>query len=202
MKIAEILLKTQALKVNCDEKFIFASGIESPIYCDNRTLISFVMEREIIVERFIERIKSLDFKFDAICATATAGIPWGSFIAQELKLPLLYVRSGEKSHGLKKLIEGNTQNIKSVIVIEDLISTGKSSIDVCNTLKSQDINPKSVLSIFDYGLKRSKEKFSSINQPYQSLTGLDELCKYALESNLLTQKDTDIILEWKNSINS
>ena len=182
--------------------FTFASGIKSPIYCDNRTLISFVSEREIIVDKFIETIKAQDLNFDAICATATAGIPWGSFIAQKLKLPLLYVRSGQKSHGLKKLIEGNTQAIKKVVVIEDLISTGKSSIDVCNTLKSQNINPITILSIFDYGFERSKENFSSNHQQYHSLTGLDELCKYALESNLLTQKDTDIILEWKSSINS
>lgn len=196
MNIAKILLETQAVKINTKDLFTYASGIKSPIYCDNRTLISFVDERNFIVDKFINQIEGLEF--DAICATATAGIPWGSFIAQRINKPMIYVRSSKKSHGLKSLIEGSTKGIKNVVVIEDLISTGKSSLEVCSILKDEGICPVQVLSIFDYKLDKSTINFSNENQSYSSLSNLDEL----LQEGLLTPEDTAIILKWKNSTSS
>lgn len=194
------LIKSEAIKFSTDELFTFASGIQSPIYCDNRSIISQVEYRDTIVNAFIKEVSSYDF--DAICATATAGIPWGSFIADRIKKPLIYVRGKAKEHGLGKQIEGNTDKIEKVLVIEDLISTGKSSLEVCKVLKENHITPLAVLAIFEYGLNRTQKEFEKHFLNYKTLTNLNTVLQKAKDENLLSQNDTDIILEWKNSIDT
>ena len=165
-RVAKALFDVKAVKINVNEPFTFASGIKSPIYCDNRFVLGFSNERDVIVDGFVQAI---DNDVDVIVGVATAGIPWASFIADRMKKPLAYVRNKPKDHGAGKQIEGAEVKGKKVVVIEDLITTGKSSLIAVDVLQKEEVADMEVKSIFTYGFDTAKEnydKFNSISDRY------------------------------------
>jgi orotate phosphoribosyltransferase len=201
LEIASILLNMKALHLNPDNHFTWSSGIKSPIYCDNRKVISFVDARKLILNTFLNLIKSYDKKFDVIVGTATAGIPWASWIADHLNLPLLYVRTESKSHGLKNAIEGFYEPKQKCIIIEDLVSTGKSAIATVNQLRSQDLIVENVVSIFSYQFDIAAKSFLDHNLSNESLSDLDSILSYALNENFLTLNQIESIKQWRTQVN-
>lgn len=197
--IAKILLDIKAVHLEPENFFTWTSGIKSPIYCDNRQIISYPEYRKIIVQKFCERIKSLQ-NVELIAGTATAGIPWASWIAHELELPLIYVRGGQKGHGLKNDIEGSFRQGQRAVVIEDLISTGKSSIEAVNKLQDAGVEILEVESIFNYGFDLACKNFREKKVNFHSLENLDSLLSYSLANDLLTERQVGIIQEWKQNI--
>ena len=156
-KVAKALFDVKAVKINVGEPFRFASGIKSPIYCDNRYVLGFSDDRDTIVEAFVERINK---NVDVIVGVATAGIPWAAFIADRMKKPLAYVRNKPKDHGAGKQIEGAEVKGKKVVVIEDLITTGKSSLIAVDVLQKEEVKELEVKSIFSYGFDSAKANYA------------------------------------------
>ncbi len=195
--IANALLDTSAVKLNIKEPFTFVSGIKSPIYCDNRYLIGFVSQRKQIVKSFIDILKNKDF--DIIAGTATAGIPWSSFIAYELNKPLCYIRAEKKEHGRGKQIEGAEVSGKRVILIEDLISTGSSSINAFKALKEEGAIGLEIISIFEYEFEKAKNNFSENNIKFSSLSNFSTLIEVAKEKNYITEEELIIASKWNKS---
>jgi len=197
-KVAGLLLKEKAVFLRPEEPFTWTSGIKSPVYCDNRILISTVESRDFIVKVFCEVIKK--YNVDVIAGTATAGIPWAAWIAMELKLPLIYVRSSNKDHGRQNAIEGQILKKSSCVLIEDLISTGKSSIAAAQKLQEAEIEVKKVLSIFTYDFKEVREIFNKANLSFESLTTFDVLAKVAYDDKMLDEKSLNQVLKWRESV--
>ena len=161
--IAKILLDIDAIKIDPNFGFTWASGIKSPIYCDNRKLISYPNYRDLVADSFVEIIKKQFPQTQIIAGTATAGIPHAAWIAQKLNLPMIYVRSKPKAHGKSQQIEGVFEKNKNIILIEDLISTGKSSIEAFHSLKNAELNVLNILSIMTYKTELAEKNFKSIN---------------------------------------
>lgn len=189
-KIAKYLLETGAVKFNPDEPFIWASGIESPIYCDNRVLLSYPNIREAIIDDFVSKISEKYPEIDAVAGVATAGIAHGALIAAKMSLPFAYVRPEPKKHGMKNQIEGKLLPNAKVVVIEDLISTGMSSLKAVKALRDSGIEVIGLASIFTYGFTKSKRAFEESNCSYFTLAILDDLLAAAKELEYLT--DTQI----------
>lgn len=196
--IAKILLDIKAVHFNPDSFFTWTSGIKSPIYCDNRQIISYPEYRKEITAKFCERIKTLK-GVEVIAGTATAGIPWASWIAHELNLPMIYVRGGQKGHGLKNQIEGSFRPGQKAVVIEDLISTGKSSIEAVENLRAAKLEVLEVESIFNYGFELACKNFQQAKTSFYSLENLDSLLEYSQANHLLTERQIGIIQEWKQN---
>lgn len=175
IKIINDLMEIKAITLSLDKPYTWASGLKSPIYCDNRLTISYPKIRENITNEFLTYIKTNFKNVDAIVGTATAGIPQACWISDKLKLPTAYIRSTKKDHGKTNKIEGHLNKVKKVIVIEDLISTGQSSINASQALIENGIEVLAVLSIFDYNLEDSKENFKKANIKYDSLTDFNTL---------------------------
>lgn len=181
--ILNYLIETKSLEIKEQGPyFIWSSGIESPIYCDNRRLLSYPSIRKHIVDEFVLMLRATNV--DGICAVATAGIPWASMISDRLNLPLIYVRSDYKKHGRKNKIEGNSSEVSCVAVIEDLISTGESSLKVVDALVDESIKVEGVYSLFNYNLETSKSRFKEYNVKSRSLGSINEI----LETDLLSDK--------------
>lgn len=171
--IQNLLLETKAIEIKTDDSFFtWTSGIESPIYCDNRLLLSFPEVRAQVVQAFIEMIKEKEIKFDYVAGVATAGIPWASFIAHELNIPMIFVRQKAKDHGKKSQIEGKINKGARALVVEDLISTGKSSAAVIEAMKSEGIIVDDIISVFSYHLDIATETFKKLNVKAHPLTNL------------------------------
>lgn len=198
--IAKILLEIQAVKINVDNFFSWTSGIRSPVYCDNRQIISYPIYRKRIINQFVKEIQQNFSDTQLIAGTATAGIPWAAWIAERLELPMIYIRSSAKQHGLKNNIEGKIQKGINTLIIEDLISTGNSALLAAKAIQDVGLNNLGVISIFNYELDISKQHFSKSFIPYFSLCGLEEMLQYALKEKLLTQSQIDIITKWKQTI--
>lgn len=198
MNIAAILLKLKAVHLSPDNFFTWTSGLKSPIYCDNRKIISHIDYREFIVDSFVDQLKLQDI--DVIAGTATAGISWAAWIAQKMQKPMIYIRSGAKGHGLKNAIEGELTAKSKVAVIEDLISTGKSSIAAAKEVINSDAQVVEVKSIFEYGFAGTKESFNQNKISYSSLCTLEELLQYAKDNDLLSKEQIEIIVQWKENI--
>jgi orotate phosphoribosyltransferase len=196
--IARILLKEKAVFLRPHEPFTWTSGIKSPVYCDNRLLFSTVESREIIVKAFVEKVCNM--KVDVIAGTATAGIPWASFIAQELKLPLIYVRSSSKEHGRQNAIEGRVPEGSKTILIEDLISTGNSSIAAADRLKEAGIKVEKILSIFTYGFPAAEAIFQKANLAFESLSSFEVLARVAFENKQFNSNTLDEVLAWRKGV--
>lgn len=196
--VAQILLKEKAVFLRPEEPFTWTSGIKSPVYCDNRLLISTVESREVIIKAFAEKARSLGV--DVIAGTATAGIPWAAWIAQELRLPLVYVRSSSKDHGRQNAIEGAVKPGQKTVLIEDLISTGKSSIAAAKKLEEAQVEVKSILSIFTYDFKQAREIFESNNLNFSSLSNFEVLAKVAYDNQMLNEAALNQVLEWRKSV--
>ncbi len=195
-EIARILLETDSVKLNLKQPFKWTSGIVSPIYCDNRRLISFPAYREIIVQGFADLIANLPENPEVIAGTATAAIPWASFVAMKLDLPLLYIRPEPKGHGAGKQIEGATENFigKKSIIIEDLISTGGSSLKAAQAvIRELEQKPIGILAIFQYGFPDAIQLFKNEGYFMDTLCNLDELMDYASSLSYFSESETDKI---------
>ena len=198
-EVANILLDIEAVHLNPDNFFTWTSGLKCPIYCDNRQIISYPEQRQYITKSFATLIKKKYPNTQVIAGTATAGIPWAAWIADELALPMIYIRSNAKGHGLKNAIEGKAIEDQKAIVIEDLISTGKSSITAAKEITAAKMSLLGVVSIFNYGFDFAHEAFESAKIPYDSLCNLPTMLEYAKEEDLLTESQIAIIEQWKNS---
>ena len=198
-RVAKALFDVKAVKINVNEPFTFASGIKSPIYCDNRFVLGFSDERDVIVDGFVQAI---DSDADVIVGVATAGIPWASFIADRMKKPLAYVRNKPKDHGAGKQIEGAEVKGKKVVVIEDLITTGKSSLIAVNVLQKEGVADMEVKSIFTYGFDAAKENYDKFNCKFSSLSNFNVLINLLKNTDYLTKEEAEIALEWSKSPNT
>lgn len=195
--IADALLETNAVQLNVKNPFTFVSGIKSPIYCDNRYIIGFPKYRKIIVDAFIDILKNKDF--DIIAGTATAGIPWASFIANELNKPLCYIRAEKKGHGKGKQIEGAECNGKKLILIEDLISTGSSSIKAFEAAKEEGAIVLEIISIFSYEFKKADKNFENAKIKFSSLSNFSTLIKIAKDKKFISEEDFKTAIEWNKN---
>jgi orotate phosphoribosyltransferase len=196
--VAKLLLKEKAVFLRPEEPFTWASGIKSPVYCDNRLLISTVESREVIVKAFAEAIKPMNVQ--CIAGTATAGIPWAAFIAIEMKLPMIYVRSSSKDHGRQNAVEGFAAPGTKIVLIEDLISTGKSSIAAAQRLQEAGLSVDTVLSIFSYGFKEAGDVFKAAGLKFHALSTFEVLARVAYDDKVLNEKTLNDVLEWKKSV--
>jgi orotate phosphoribosyltransferase len=197
-QIAKWLMSEKAVFIRPEEPFTWTSGIKSPIYCDHRVLLSQPKACQDITAAFVKIAEEL--KPHVIAGTATAGIPWASFLAYELKLPLVYVRSSAKEHGRQNMIEGKLSPKAKVLLMEDLISTGKSSIAAANELMKADANVLSILSIFNYNFPKTETQFKNLGFKTHSLMTLDQLLKTALEEKLLSSSQISEVLQWRNQV--
>ena len=196
-KIAETLLDLKAVMLRTKPPFRWASGILSPIYTDNRLLMSYPKHRELIVNSLIKLIKSNKIKFDGFAATATAGIPWGAWLSQKLKKPMVYVRSEAKEHGKENQVEGVVESGKKYIVVEDLISTGGSSLNTINAVRDKGGIVEHCIAIFTYELEKSQNNFASANVKLLTLTNFTNLVKAALKKKYISKDQLNHILDWK-----
>ena len=194
-EVAAILFDIGSIVIRAKRRFRYDSGILSPVYTDNRLLISHPKERERIVSLFIREIKKNGLP-DVIAGTATAGIPHAAFIAQRLKLPMVYVRAEPKNHGKGNQVEGSVKRGQKVLVVEDLISTGGSSIRVIEALRKLGAIVEREIAIFTYSLKESVRNFNSNKIKLHTLTNLEHSAKIAVEKGFLKQKDVETILSW------
>jgi orotate phosphoribosyltransferase len=191
--IAEILLKLKAVSINTDTPYLWASGIKSPIYCDNRIIISHHEDRKKIAIAFANIIKEKYPKVEYIAGTATAGIPHAAWVADILELPMIYVRSSAKEHGRGNQIEGEIKEDANVILIEDLFSTGMSSIAAGQVIQQANMKLMAVISIFTYDLKKCKTNFLNHHMNFHSLTDIYSLIKIAVNKNIISNKQTEFI---------
>ena len=198
LKVAEFLLQIKAVKLQPNQPFTWASGWNSPIYCDNRITLSYPNIRTFIRQSYSEAILEGFGKPDIIAGVATGGIPQGALIAQELGLPFIYVRSSAKEHGMGNQIEGHYEKGQKVVVIEDLISTGGSSIKAIQALKDGGLDVKGLIATFTYGFKVADENFKKAACPYITLTNYDFLVEEALKNNYISQNDLQSLREWKD----
>ncbi|NOT37929.1 MAG: orotate phosphoribosyltransferase [Saprospiraceae bacterium] len=193
--IADRLLQIKAIKLNATNPFTWASGLRSPIYCDNRLALSYPEDRKIIIKA-LSREARLFTNINGIAGVATAGIAWGAYVADSLDLPFCYVRSKPKEHGLKNMIEGRLDPNSTVLVIEDLISTGGSSMEAVQALLNEGYNVVGVLAIFQYGFSSATQKFKDKNILFSSLTDFDTLLARALFANEISQVDFERLKSW------
>ncbi|MCE2743117.1 MAG: orotate phosphoribosyltransferase [Fluviicola sp.] len=200
LKVAEFLLQIKAVKLEPNNPFTWASGWKSPIYCDNRVTLSFPNIRTFIRQGYAESIVEKFGKPDIIAGVATGGIAQGALVAQELGVPFIYVRSSAKEHGMGNQIEGFYEEGKKVVVIEDLISTGGSSIKAIEALKSAGLDVKGLVAIFTYGFEQAKINFENAECPFITLTSYDILIEQALKQDFITVNDLDSLREWKESV--
>jgi orotate phosphoribosyltransferase len=195
--IAEKLLQIKAIKLNVNEPFTWASGWKSPIYCDNRKVLSFPFIRDYIKSEMCNIVFTAFEEADIIAGVATAGVPWGAMVADQLKLPYIYVRPKPKEHGLGNQIEGFYEEGKRVVVIEDLVSTGKSSLQVVDVLKNAGLQIDGMVSIFTYGFEAAKEAFEKYQLELKSLTDYDSLIDLAIQQGIVSPEDQQTLLDWR-----
>jgi len=197
-KIANLLLEIEAIKLRPDQPFQWASGWLSPIYCDNRLTLSYPNIRNQIKEELVSLIKTEFPQVEAIAGVATAGIPQGALVADTMELPFLYVRTAAKSHGMKNLIEGKVIPGKKVVVIEDLISTGSSSLVAVDSLRDAGMEVLGMAAIFSYGFALSIERFKDANVKVAYLSNYDALLKEAEIRNYINNRDIQSLKLWKS----
>ncbi len=199
LKVAEFLLQIKAVKLQPNNPFTWASGWNSPIYCDSRKTLSFPAIRTYIRQGYADAIVEHFGKPDVIAGVATGGIAQGALVAQELGIPFIYVRSSAKGHGLGNQIEGHFEKGQRVVVIEDLISTGGSSLIAVQALREAGMDVKGLVAIFTYGFEVATKNFSDAECPYITLTDYDLLIDQALKSEYISGADVDSLKEWKNA---
>jgi orotate phosphoribosyltransferase len=197
--VAEKLLQVEAIKLNPAEPFTWASGWKSPIYCDNRRVLSFPYVRDFIKSEMCKVIFEKFPEVDMLAGVATAGIPWGAMAADQLRLSYIYVRPKPKEHGLGNQIEGFFTPGLKVLVIEDLISTGKSSLQVVEVLRNAGIVVAGMLSIFTYGFDVAEKAFADARVPYLSLTNYSTLIRLAVEKEIVSADTQSLLMEWRKN---
>lgn len=198
-KTAEVLLQINAIKLSPQDPFTWASGWKSPIYCDNRIILSFPPVRNYIRETMGKQIERQYGKPDVIAGVATGAIGIGMLVAEYMGLPFIYVRPDAKGHGRKNQIEGFIESGQNVVVVEDLISTGKSSLNAVKALKEAGINVKGMIAIFTYGFDISKENFEKENIPLHTLSNYESLLDQALETQYISEKELKTLSEWNTN---
>jgi orotate phosphoribosyltransferase len=196
-QVAEFLLQIKAIKLQPNNPFTWASGWKSPIYCDNRITLSHPTIRTYIRQQLTTIIQEKFGSVGCIAGVATAGIPQGALVAQELGLPFIYVRAKPKEHGTGNMIEGDVLTGKRVVVIEDLISTGKSSLQAVAALRDAGYDVAGLAAIFSYGFDVATENFKAANCPFITLSNYTALLSYAEEHQYITRKDVDVLREWR-----
>ena len=194
--VAEKLLQIKAIRLNAENPFTWASGWKSPIYCDNRRILSFPHEREFIKSEMSNLIFTEFQDADLLAGVATAGIAWGALSADQLKLPFIYVRPKPKEHGLGNQIEGYYEAGQKVVVVEDLISTGKSSLQVVDVLRQQQVEVLGMVSIFQYGFDTAVNAFKEAGVPFFSLTSYPVLIEWAIQKGMVPADLQDVLMEW------
>jgi orotate phosphoribosyltransferase len=195
--VAEKLLQSNAIKLGPQQPFTWASGWKSPIYCDNRRVLSFPYIRDFIKSEMCNVIFEQFPAADILAGVATAGIAWGAMAADQLKMPYIYVRPKPKEHGLGNQIEGFYEAGQKALVIEDLISTGKSSLQVCDVLKTAGVEVVGMVSIFNYGFTLADDVFKAAQIPYVSLTNYPTLIELAIEKGIVTAEQQNTLLNWQ-----
>lgn len=198
-KIAEYLLQIKAIKLQPENPFTWASGWKSPIYCDNRKTLSYPQIRTFIRQQYSNIITENFGKPDVIAGVATGGIAQGALVAQDLGLPFVYVRSEAKKHGLTNLVEGVVEKNQTVVVIEDLISTGGSSIKAVEALREQGCNVKGMVAIFTYNFDEAAANLKKANCIIKTLCDYDTLIDVALRQNYIAKTDLDSLKEWRKN---
>jgi orotate phosphoribosyltransferase len=195
-KTAEVLLQINAIKLSPNKPFTWASGWKSPIYCDNRIVLSFPPIRNYIREKMARHIEKQYGKPDVIAGVATGAIGIGALVAEYLGLPFVYVRPDVKKHGRQNQIEGFIQKGQNVVVVEDLISTGKSSLNAVKALKEAKVNVKGMIAIFSYGFDIATKNFEAENMTLYTLSNYENLLEQALDTQYITTKDLETLSEW------
>lgn len=195
---AEKLLQIDAVKLSPTQPFTWASGWKSPIYCDNRKVLSFPYIRDYIKSELCNVAFERFADAELVAGVATAGIAWGAMIADQLKLPFIYVRPKPKEHGLGNQIEGAYQPGAKVVVIEDLVSTGKSSLQVVEVLKNAGVEVMGMISIFNYRFEAGREAFEKAGVELISLTDYPTLLNLALQKGTISEKQQEVLLNWSN----
>lgn len=199
-KTAQDLLTIGAVTLSPKNYYTWVSGIKSPIYCDNRLTMSYPNVRKSITRGLVNHIQSKHPQVEAIVGTATAGIPQAAWVSDALNLPMAYVRGGKKDHGKNQQIEGHLKANSKVIVIEDLISSGKSVIEVCHALREAGHEVLEVCSIFSYQLERAAKAFERAEIATHSLSNYQVLIQVAKESNIIEEDDLTLLQEWNQSL--
>lgn len=195
--VAEKLLQIQAIKLNVENPFTWASGWKSPIYCDNRKVLSFPYIREFVKSEMSNLIFEEFADAEGLAGVATAGIAWGAMAADQLKLPFMYVRAKPKEHGMGNQIEGYYEPGRKIVVVEDLISTGKSSLQVAEVLKQSGLEVMGMVSIFNYGFDQAETAFIAAGIPLRSLTDYTTLISLAVEKALVSPEQVSVLLKWR-----
>ena len=195
--LAQHLLQVKAVKLSPKAPFTWASGLKSPIYCDNRVTLSYPAVRTYIRQQFVELILKQYGKPDVIAGVATGGIPQGALVAQELGVPFIYVRSEKKSHGMNNQIEGVIEPGQSVIVVEDLVSTGKSSLLAVDALREAGADVKGMVAIFTYQMQVAADNFAAKNCMLFTLSNYETLIAKAVEEGYVTEDDLKSLKEWR-----
>lgn len=196
--VAEKLLQTEAIKLNPENPFTWASGWKSPIYCDNRKVLSFPYIRDFIKSELCNVIFEKFPEASSIAGVATAGIAWGAMAADQLKLPFMYVRPKPKEHGLGNQIEGAFQPGEKTVVVEDLISTGKSSLQVVEVLRNAGVVVEGMVSIFNYGFETAVTAFQEKDCRFISLTNYNALISLALDKGMVAPGMEQVLLQWRS----
>ncbi|MDX5585521.1 MAG: orotate phosphoribosyltransferase [Aureibaculum sp.] len=196
-KTAELLLQIKAIKLNPDNPFTWASGWNSPIYCDNRITLSYVAIRNYLRQNLAKIVEEKYGKPDVIAGVATGAIAIGVLIAEELGIPFVYVRPEPKKHGRQNQIEGYIEKGQNVVIIEDLISTGKSSLNAVKALNEQDVKVKGMVAIFSYGFEFADKNFKDANVELTTLSDYNHLLEQAIETNYIAQKDLKTLENWR-----
>ncbi|MFN4892609.1 MAG: orotate phosphoribosyltransferase [Bacteroidota bacterium] len=197
--IADKLLQVRAVKLSPDQPFTWASGWKSPIYCDNRKVLAHPHERDFIKSELANVIFEQFPDVDVIAGVATAGIPWGAMAADQLKLPFCYVRPKPKEHGLGNQIEGDLQSGQSVLIVEDLISTGKSSLQVVEVLVKAGVRVAGMVAIFTYGFPQADAAFEQAGVKLVTLSNYPALIERAIGKGLVTSEQEEILLNWRQN---
>lgn len=197
--IAQKLLQINAVKLSVNPPFTWTSGWKSPIYCDNRRILSFPFIRETIKSEMCNVVFTEYPDTELIAGVATAGVPWGAMVADQLKLPYVYVRPEPKKHGMGNQIEGFVETGKRVVVIEDLISTGKSSLKVVEVLRNNGLHVEGLVSIFNYGFHEASEAFKEQHVPWISLTNYDTLIAEAIAHDYISADNQNALLNWRDN---
>jgi len=195
--VAEKLLQVNAVRLNPQEPFTWASGWKSPIYCDNRKVLGYPYVRDFIKSELCNVIFQEFPDAECLAGVATAGIPWGAMAADQLKLPYIYVRPKPKEHGLGNQIEGHFEQGQRVLVIEDLISTGKSSLQVVDVVRAAGMQVEGMVSLFNYGFQQAVDAFAQKDVKFISLTNYEQLVKLAVEKGWINPAMENTLLKWR-----
>jgi orotate phosphoribosyltransferase len=196
-KVAQLLLQIEAIKLRADNPFTWSSGWKSPIYCDNRLSLSYPEIRTLIKEGLTRAIRENFSAAEAIAGVATAGIPQGALVAEALNLPFAYVRPKPKDHGMENLIEGRVTKGQKVVVVEDLVSTGGSSLKAVEALRKEGAHVLGMVSIFNYGFDIATRNFYDADVSLVTLSDFSHLLTFAVENNYITESDLVSLKSWR-----